>query len=165
MGRDVYKFLKRVTTVDASNQLFGKPKLRRYSTSFSRLLMIILDMSEEQQLFLLNQARHIVDKRTKHRKPCLIPVNYTLEKRNYNSFILDINSFGAYIETSGTFPVGQELNLTFFNPFSHKHIDLEGEIIWSSNYAVGVKFNNWPRRGTEMIEFFTETEVNKQKAS
>lgn len=165
MGRDVYKFLKRVTTVDASNQLFGKPKLRRYSTSFSRLLMIILDMSEEQQLFLLNQAKHIVDKRTKHRNPCLIPVNYTLKKRNYNSFILDINAFGAYIETSGTFPVGQELNLTFFNPFSHKHIDLEGEIIWSSNYAVGVKFNNLPRRGTEMIEFFTETEVNKQKAS
>ncbi|MCK5488050.1 MAG: PilZ domain-containing protein, partial [Desulfobacterales bacterium] len=84
---------------------------------------------------------------------------------NYNSFILDINAFGAYIETSGTFPVGQELNLTFFNPFSHKHIDLGGEIIWSSNYAVGVKFNNLPRRRTEMIEFFTETEVNKQKAS
>ena len=88
--------------MDASDQLFRKPKLRRYSTSFSRLLMLILDMSEEQQLFLLNQA---------------------------------------------------------------KHIDLGGEIIWSSNYAVGVKFNNLPRRRTEMIEFFTETEVNKQKAS
>lgn len=149
--------------MDASDQLFGKPKLTRYSTTFSRLLMLILDMSEEQQLFLINQAKHIVDKRTKRRNPCLIPVNYTLEKRDHKSFILDINAFGAYIETSEPFPVGRELNLTFFNPFSNKHIELGGEIIWSSNYAIGVKFNNLPRRRTEMIEFFTEIEAKKQK--
>ena len=151
--------------MDISDQLFGKPKLARYSTTFSRLLMLILDMSEEQQLFLLNQAKHIVDKRTIHRNPCLIPVKYSLEKRNYNSFMLDINAFGAYIETSEPFPVGRELNLTFFNPFSHKHIDLEGEIIWSSNFAIGVKFNNLPRHRTEMIEFFSEMETKKQQAS
>ena len=151
--------------MDISDQLFGKPKLTRYSTTFSRLLMLILDMSEEQQLFLLNQAKHIVDKRTKHRNPCLIPVNYTLEKRDYNSFMLDINAFGAYIETNELFPVGQELNLNFFNPFSHKHIDLEGEIIWSSNYAIGVKFNNLPRRRSEMIDFFAETDTLNKKAS
>lgn len=151
--------------MDISDQLFGKPKLTRYSTTFSRLLMLILDMSEQQQLFLINQAKHIVDKRTKHRNSCLIPVEYKLEKRDYKSFILDINAFGAYIETSEPFPVGQELNLTFYNPFSHKQIDLEGEIIWSSNYAIGVKFNNLPRRRSEMIEFFSETDTLNKKAS
>ena len=162
MGWDVSFWLKKVAAVDISDQLSGKPKLTRYSTTFSRLLMLILDMSEEQQLFLLNQAKHIVDKWTKHRNPCLIPVKYSLEKHDYNSFMLDINAFGAYIEP---FPVGQELNLNFFNPFSHKHIDLEGEIIWSSNYAIGVKFNNLPRRRSEMIDFFVETDTLNRKAS
>lgn len=147
-----------------AEKLIGKQKITRYSTSFSRLLMLILDMTEEQQWMLLNHAKDIVDKRTKPRNPCLIPVNYTMEQRNYNSFILDINAFGAYIETSKPFPVGQEINLMFFNPFSHKHIDLAGEIIWSSTYAIGVKFNNLPRTRKEMITFFTATESGKKRA-
>jgi Tfp pilus assembly protein PilZ len=147
-----------------TDKLIGKQKIKRYSTSFSRLLMLILDMSEAQQLMLLNHAKGIVDKRTKPRNPCLIPVNYTMEQRNYNSFMLDINSFGAYIETSEPFPVGQQIDLTFFNPFSHKHIDLAGQIIWSSTYAIGVKFNNLPRHRKDMIKFFSETEVMNKKA-
>lgn len=147
-----------------ADKFIGKQKIKRYSTSFSRLLMLILDMSEAQQLMLLNHAKDIVDKRTKARNPCLIPVNYTLEQRNFNSFILDINAFGAYIETSEPFPAGQEINLTFFNPFSHKHIDLAGQIIWSSAYAIGVKFNNLPRHRKDVISFFAETEVMKKKA-
>jgi len=31
-----------------ADKLIGKQKVTRYSTSFSRLLMLILDMSEEQ---------------------------------------------------------------------------------------------------------------------
>jgi len=147
-----------------TDKLIGKQKVTRYSTSFSRLLMMILDMTEEQQLLLLNHAKDIVDKRTKPRNPCLIPVEYTLDRRYYNSFILDINAFGAYIETNEPFPVGQELHLTFFNPFSHKHIDLAGEIIWSSTYAIGVKFNNLPRHRKEMITFFTGAKVTKKNA-
>jgi len=147
-----------------ADRLIGKQKIKRYSTSFSRLLMLILDMSEGQQLMLLNHAKDIVDKRTKPRNPCLIPVHYTLAQQNYNSFILDINAFGAYIETSEPFPVGQQINLTFFNPFSHKHIELAGQIIWSDAYAIGVKFNNLPRHRKDMINFFSETEVMNKKA-
>jgi len=147
-----------------ADKFIGTQKIKRYSTSFSRLLMLILDMSEAQQLMLLNHAKDIVDKRTKPRNPCLIPVNYTLKQRNFNSFILDINSFGAYIETSEPFPVGQQINLTFFNPFSHKHIDLAGQIIWSSAYAIGVKFNNLPRHRKDMLTFFAKAEVMNKKA-
>ena len=147
-----------------ADKLIGQQKIKRYSTSFSRLLMLILDMSEAQQLMLINHAKDIVDKRTKPRNPCLIPVNYTLEERNFHSFILDINSFGAYIETNEPFPVGQQINLTFFNPFSHKHIDLAGQIIWSSAYAIGVRFDNLPRHRKDVISFFAETEVMNKKA-
>ena len=41
-------------------KFIGKQKIKRYSTSFSRLLMLILDMSEAQQLTLLNHAKDIV---------------------------------------------------------------------------------------------------------
>ncbi len=148
-----------------TDRLIGKQKIKRYSTSFSRLLMLILDMSEAQQLTLLDHAKHIVDKRTKPRNPCLIPVNYTLEQQNHISFILDINSFGAYIETNEPFPVGQQIDLTFFNPFSHKHIDLAGQIIWSSAYAIGVKFNNLPRHRKDMIAFFAATKDMNRKTA
>ena len=147
-----------------ADRFVGKQRIKRYSTSFSRLLMLILDMSETQQLMLLNHAKGIVDKRTKPRNPCLIPVNYTLEQRNHISFILDINAFGAYIETSEPFPVGEQIDLTFYNPFSHKHIDLVGQIIWSSAYAIGVKFDNLPWHRKDMITFFAETEVMNRKA-
>lgn len=148
-----------------ADRLVGKQRIKRYSTSFSRLLMLILDMSETQQLMLLNHAKGIVDKRTKPRNPCLIPVNYTLEQRNHISFILDINAFGAYIETSEAFPVGEQIDLTFYNPFSHKHIDLAGQIIWSSASAIGVKFNNLPRHRKDMVTFFAKAEVmNKNVA-
>jgi hypothetical protein len=146
------------------SKTYINPPAAGFSTSFSRLLMLILDMSEAQQLMLINHAKDIVDKRTKPRNPCLIPVNYTLEERNFHSFILDINSFGAYIETNEPFPVGQQINLTFFNPFSHKHIDLAGQIIWSSAYAIGVRFDNLPRHRKDVISFFAETEVMNKKA-
>ena len=142
-----------------ADKFIGKQKIKRYSTSFSRLLMLILDMSEAQQLVLLNHAKDIVDKRAKPRNPCLIPVNYRLEQQSHISFMLDINAFGAYIETSEPFPVGRQIDLTFFNPFSHKHIDLTGQIIWSSAHAIGVKFNNLPIYRKDMITFFAETEV------
>lgn len=142
-----------------ADKFIGKQKIKRYSTSFSRLLMLILDMSEAQQLVLLNHAKDIVDKRAKPRNPCLIPVNYKLEKRNHISFMLDINAFGAYIETSEPFPAGQQIDLTFFNPFSQKHIDLTGQIIWSHAYAIGVRFNNLPIHRKDMIKFLAETEV------
>jgi Tfp pilus assembly protein PilZ len=76
---------------------------------------------------------------------CLIPVTYKLEERNYNGYILDINAFGAYIETSEPFPIGQEINLTFFNLFSHKNMNLDGKIIWSNTYGIGVKFSDLSR--------------------
>jgi hypothetical protein len=93
-----------------------------------------------------------------------MPKIFTLEERNFNSFILDINSFGAYIETSEPFPVGQEIDLTFFNPFSHKHIDLAGQIIWSSAYAIGVRFNNLPRHRKDVITFFAESRVGCKRS-
>jgi Tfp pilus assembly protein PilZ len=136
---------KKMSIMNGSEELTGNPKFKRYDTTFSRLLTLILTMSEREQLLLLRYAKSIVDERTLPRNLCLIPVNCKLKKRNYDGLILDINSCGAYIDTNEPFPIGQETNLFFFNPFSHKNVQLAGKIIWSSDHGIGVKFSDWFR--------------------
>jgi len=128
-----------------SEELTRNPKSMRYNTTFSRLLKLYFNMSEIERLELLKYAKSIVDERTLPRNLCLIPVNCKLEKRNYDGLILDINSYGAYIDTNKPFPIGQTTNLFFFNPFSQKNVQLDGKIIWSNTYGIGVKFSDLSR--------------------
>ena len=123
----------------------GKQKLMQYNTAFSRLLSLILKMSEKEQLLLLQYAKTIFDERTLPRNACMIPVKYTLEERTYDGLILDINSLGAYIYTEEPFPISKEIHLSFYNPLSHNNMELDGKIIWSSTRGFGVKFNDWSR--------------------
>jgi len=124
------------------SELVGKSMIKKYNTNFSNLLMLILEMSEEQQFSLLQQARQLIDKRRKNRTPCLIPAHYQIYDNSYQSFILDINDSGAFIETNEGFPIGQPVRLEFFDPFSRKFSKVVGEIVWSGLHAVGVKFYN-----------------------
>jgi Tfp pilus assembly protein PilZ len=136
---------KKVSTMNGSNEFTGKPKFMRYNTTFSRLLKLILNMSEREQLLLLKYAKSIVDDRTLPRNLCLIPVDCKIKKRNYDGVILDLNSYGAYIDTNEPFPIGQEINLFFFNPFSDKNMQLDANVIWSNPNGIGVSFNDLSR--------------------
>ncbi|MGD9044431.1 MAG: PilZ domain-containing protein [Desulfobacterales bacterium] len=123
----------------------SKQKFMRYNTNFSRLLRLILNMSEKEQLRLLEYAKSIIDERTLPRNSCLIPTTCTFKDRTFDGYILDINSYGAYVDTNESCPIGQEIYLSFFNPFSYKHMDLGGKIIWSSTQGIGVSFNDFSR--------------------
>ena len=136
---------KKMSSINDSDKLTDKPKFMRYNTTFSRLLKLFLNMSEREQLLLLQYAKSIVDDRTLPRNLCLIPASCKIKKRNYDGVILDINSYGAYIDTNEPFPIGQEINLSFFNPFSDKNMQLDAIIIWSNPHGIGVSFNDWSR--------------------
>ena len=123
----------------------GNRKSMRYDTTFSRLLKLFFHMSEMERLELLNYARSMVDERTLPRNPCLIPVDCMVEENKYRGLILDINSYGAYIDTNIPFPIGAKAYLSFFSPFSQKDVKLDGKIIWSSDHGIGVKFSDWSR--------------------
>lgn len=140
-----YNSFKKVLAMKASRETSPKPKFMRYNTTFPRLLKLILDMSEKEQLRLLEYAKSMVDERTLPRNPCLIPANYTLRDRTGDGLILDLNSYGAYVDTNEPLPVGQEIYLSFFNPFSDKYMDLGGKIIWSSTDGIGLSFNDLSR--------------------
>lgn len=120
---------------------YGKRVLKKYNTFYGRLLMLALDMSEKQQKAVLDFAQKVLDKRGECRKHCLIPIHYTVDNKSYNSFILDLNGSGAYIETDQYFLSGQYFDLDFVNPFSGKKISTISEIVWSCPDAMGVKFN------------------------
>lgn len=115
--------------------------MRKYSTTFSRLMSLILKMNEPERTELLRQAQLLLDKRKKARVPCLIPANYNVMEGFYSSFILDINKFGAFIETDRRFAAGQDIKLQYFDPFSRTPSELKGEIVWSSDDGIGVKFD------------------------
>ena len=124
-----------------SKKYYGKLAIKKYNTYYSRLLMLALDMSEEQQKALLDFAQKIFDKRKDRRKQCLIPIRYSIDNKSYTSFVLDLNESGAYIETDEYFLSGQYIDLNFVNPFSGKEISAISEIVWSCPDAMGVKFN------------------------
>ena len=129
--------------MNTSDELGDNPKSMRYNTTFSRLLKLFFNMSETERLALLKYANSMADERTLPRNTCLIPVDCIFEQRNYRGLILDINAYGAYIDTNKSFPIGQPTNLFFFNPFSQKNVKLDGKIIWSSDHGIGVRFSEW----------------------
>ena len=114
--------------------------MRKYSTAFSKLTSLILNMSDVERTILLKQAQNIINNRKKYRTPCLIPAYYSISETSYVSYILDINDYGAFIETDERFPIGQNIQLKYYNPFSRKPMNLKGEIVWSSSDGIGVKF-------------------------
>ena len=139
------KPIKKVLVKTASEKATGRPKFMRYNTTFARLLKLALNMSEREQLRLLEYAKSIIDERILPRYPCLIPARCTIKDRTYDGLILDINRHGAYVDTNEPIPIGHEIYLSFFNPFSDRYMDLDGKIIWSSTNGIGVSFNELAR--------------------
>jgi Tfp pilus assembly protein PilZ len=79
-----------------------------------------------------------------------------LQGPRYNSYILDINQHGAYIETNETFAVGQEMKLTFASPNSRRPLNITGEVIRRDAQGVGIKFQNLTTLELDTIRSFVE---------
>ena len=130
----------------------------------NQLIKRIIDMSDNQRLILMKHLEEIAsgtnngDKRRLPRKDCLINVNMMLQGPNFNSYILDINQNGAYIETNESFAVGQQMKLTFASPSSRKPLDITGEIIRKDGQGVGIRFQNLSDNELQTIRSFVENQ-------
>ena len=91
--------------------------------------------------FGLNMKIHGSNRRKMPRTPCLILAHYNINQRLYSSFILDINDAGVFVETDRDFPAGDEILLKYLDPYSRRSSLINGLIAWSSDAAIGVKFN------------------------
>ena len=75
------------------------------------------------------------------RKPSFISVECSSEGICFTDFIQDISNGGVFIQTDGSFFVGQQITLTFSLPKTTKDINIGGEVARVDNEGIGVKFN------------------------
>ena len=136
------------------------------------IFKLVIDLPDAQQRVLLNQLEKSSDpvskddRRKNSRKPCLMPVNYSVQDRSFKGYILDISVYGVFIETNDYFFSGQEIIMTFSVPHYQKPLTVTGEIVWSSQNGMGIKFSQLTSHQHQMIKAFSDTpqEVYKIKS-
>lgn len=135
----------------------------------AQLFKLVIDLSEKQQIALLNHLQKKVvagnssERRRLSRRPCLIPLTYLVRSRRFDGYILDISDQGAFIETGNAFFSGQEIIMTFAAPRNQKALTITGQIVWSSQDGIGVKFKSLTAHQREAIRAFSETEAEVYK--
>ena len=90
---------------------------------------------EEWHTFKLREMR-------KHpRKPSFISVECSSNELHFTDFIQDISNGGVFIQTDGSFFIGQQISLAFSFPTKKKDITVGGEVARIDPKGIGVKFN------------------------
>ena len=132
----------------------------------THIFKLVIDLPDEQQAALLEQLEKSAlgvdrkDRRRYSRKACLIPVDYTVQGRQFKGYILDINTQGAFIETNDYFFGGQEIIMTYSVSHYQKPIRVTGEIVWSSRDGIGIKFKQLSPHQLKAITSFSENLEN-----
>jgi Tfp pilus assembly protein PilZ len=135
----------------------------------AQLFKLVIDLSEEQQTALLNHlqkkvhARQTSERRSHSRKPCLIPLTYRVRGRQFDGYILDINDHGVFIETGNAFFSGQEIIMTFAAPRNQKALTITGQIVWSSQDGIGIKFKRLTAHQRKALQAFSGKEAEVYK--
>lgn len=136
------------------------------------LLKLIIDMSEDEKVQLLEQLEDIPFEeepirtvnldddesfmRENPRKICLIAVKCKVEDRSFKSYIIDISAVGAFIESNDRFPTGQKITMALKLPNYHKTLHLAGRIARSGSKGIGVKFHYLTPTQEDVIRKFID---------
>lgn len=136
----------------------------------NQILKLVDRMPKEMQVKLLKflqtklprriRGNLVIEKRADFRRDCLVSLEYRIDGRAFEGFILDISAFGVFIESDEPFPVGKQVQLSFALPGYPKHLNLVGEIVWSGTQGFGVKFNALARSQMKMIRTFSEQQAS-----
>ena len=127
------------------------------------IFKLIVDLPDNHRLILMKQLEEITsrapnaDKRKYVRKDCLINARISIANRLSDCFILDINAYGAFVDSSEGLS-GQSSKLMFFLPHTRNRIILPGEVVWSDSHGSGIKFNRLTPEQREDIQLFTSNE-------
>jgi Tfp pilus assembly protein PilZ len=126
------------------------------------LLKTAIDMSNEQRFILMKHLEEmqpetgIKERREHRRKDCLINVNFKIRGQKFSSYILDISSSGAFIETNESFTSGLKMLLRFSSPETREPLELIGQIVWAAPRGVGAKFHHLTKDQTQILRSFCE---------
>ena len=126
------------------------------------LFKTAIDMSNEQRFILMKHLEEMQsetgrkERRAHSRKDCLINFNFRIRGQKFSSYILDISSSGAFIETGESFTSGLKMLLHFSSPETREPLDLIGQIVWTAPRGVGVKFHHLTGNQVQTLRFFCE---------
>jgi Tfp pilus assembly protein PilZ len=126
------------------------------------LLKMCIDMSKEQRFIFMKHLEEMQpekdkpERRALARKDCLINVSFKIRGQKFSSYILDISSSGAFIETSESFSSGLKMLLQFSSPEDRQPLSLISEIVWADPRGIGVKFHHLTKDQLQILKSFTE---------
>ena len=137
----------------------------------AHMFKLVIDMTEGQQAALLERLQKKVqnldsNERRKHeRQTCLVPLTYVVQGRSFEGYILDISNHGVFIDSGNAFFNGQEIIMTFSAPRHQKPLTITGEIVWSGQNGIGVKFRQLNTHQQKAVSEFSAntTEVYQIK--
>jgi len=118
----------------------------------------LLEQLKEQPLKSVNLDETEIALRGHSRKSCMLSIDYNVEGRNFDGFMLDISPAGAFIETGEPFTAGQQINLSFSLPNSPRRLNISGDILWKGMLGIGVQFNDLAHEQIELISTFMAEE-------
>lgn len=120
----------------------------------TRLMDLIIKMSEEQQAELLNLLEWKPEEQRKYfRRSYFRDVDYATNDQVFRDFIQNLSAGGMFIETRQSFCVGQEITLVFALPACGKPVRIRGEIVRSGPQGIGVRFKKpiqYPKKKNAM---------------
>ena len=120
----------------------------------------LLEKLQNHSLQAINLEETEIALRDHTRKSCMLSIDYRVENRNFEGFMLDISPAGAFIETGEPFSAGQQIDISFSLPNSPGQLQLIGEILWKGMLGMGVRFKDLNHDQTELISaFIAEDEV------
>ena len=133
------------------------------------LYRLIGKMTDEQQTALLEQLQEHsfrpisldeteIAMRGYTRKSCMLNIDYSVDERDFEGFMLDISPAGAFIETGEPFTTGQQISISFSLPSNIEKLNINGEILWKGMLGIGVKFNDPDPRLVDLISAYMENE-------
>lgn len=136
----------------------GKEHIGRYNVTLSKLMELVVRLSEEEQVMLLEKAEELVrlkgakpkrtslrqgkfqNERRYPRKPCTIIVNFSAGSRYYTSSIQNISVDGAFIHTRAAFEIGEAVSMAFSYPDFPDVFRIRGRICRVTPRGIGVQF-------------------------
>ena len=138
----------------------------------TELFKLIIDMAEGEKIKLLERLGevHYEDEpiktvnldenesfmRENTRKVCQIPVKCKVEDRSFKSYIIDISTVGALVESNDNFPVGQKILMALKLPNQTNALELTGRIVRSGPRGIAVKYQDLKQIHEELIRLFIQ---------
>jgi Tfp pilus assembly protein PilZ len=136
----------------------------------TELFKLIIDLPEGEKLSLLQRlgevpyGEELINTlnleenesfmRENPRKVCQIPVKCKVEDRSFKSYVIDISTVGALIESNDSFPIGQKISMALSLPNQPNALEITGRIVRSGPKGIAVKYQNLKRIHEELIRLF-----------